>query len=49
MYIQGDVVLIASHLGREDAVHRDVVLPVYLDIHFDLPEPKSTHVYNAKI
>lgn len=43
VYVQGDVVLVAPHLGREDAVHRDVVLPVYLNVHFDLPEPESIH------
>jgi len=38
MDVQGDVVLVASYFGRENAVYRDVVFPMSFSIHVNLPE-----------
>lgn len=40
MDVQGDVVLVTPHFGRENAIHRDVVLPMSFSIHIDFPESK---------
>lgn len=41
MDVQGDIILIASQFGWEDAVHCDVILPMSLVVHCDFPESKS--------
>lgn len=41
MDIQSDIVLVASQFSRENTIHRDVVLPVYLDVYVYFPESIS--------
>lgn len=38
MDVQSDVILVASQFGWVNAVHRDIILPMLLVVHFDLPE-----------
>lgn len=40
MDVQSDIILVASQFCWVNAVHRDIILPMPLVVHFDFPESK---------